>query len=774
MTTTIAFDFESYPIAPGRQFPPAVCMSYAVVVGSAEAGDLRIAHSDVVPYYDGVRMLREWGALGYHFVGANSAFDLFEAAYNSSDVVEYVQWIIRTVNASAITDVLLRQRLLDGAVDKFRRLHRYGLDAVTEHWTGVKLDKSNPWRLLFGTLDGIHPNAYPPEARQYSLDDAWYTALVYIAQEYARIGYVSEQNGVKYRERFPNHDPLLDEHRQLCRAIALKDLEAVGLHTNARSVAEFRKDLEAERDILREQLVANGLVRKEIKRNTAGIVAAFEAQGLQVPLSPTGKPSITKKLYGQVLDTTHELHLTYGAAFAEYAEYLADAFPSLVTVTFTKNTEAAKELLIKAFESQPADALKRTDAGAVKLDNDACTRSKHPLLVSYARYSSLEKTLGTDFKLLEEAAHAPFHAHYTTLRDNGRSSTGSDKGEGTPGNVQNMPRTPGVRECYQAPAGWLIAEADFSAVELSTFGQVCLWFLGWSECARMIQEGVDQHSVMGAALLGLADPKGAGWRELKARKKAGDSAADDARTGGKGMNFGCKARMGAKRYKDYAWNNYGLDLTLDECQRHINLHNSMIAEMDRFTELCESFARNPGQFKSRYDLVHPWSGRLRADLGYTDVHNYQFSGLAQDLATVALWDLFCAKWGMSELGVNDPFYGCLPCLFVHDSIAAYVPDDARAHERATRLGEIMTRAARKVLPDVGSLAEPQLQRQLSKKAEPVTGPDGRLMPWDAWEQCAKDLGKRKQDDAKAPEQWLLDRGWPRFVVRDTLTERRET
>jgi len=254
--------------------------------------------------------------------------------------------------------------------------------------------------------------------------------------------------------------------------------------------------------------------------------------------------------------------------------------------------------------------------------------------------------------------------------------------------------------------------------------------------------------------------------------------------------------MSAKRFQQYAWNNYGLKKTLDESKEMIALHNSIIAEMDPYTAAVTSFARNPNRRDTVYDLVHPLTGRPRAGLSYPDVHNYPFSGLAQDWAGAALWDLCKAKWGCSPAGTSDPFLGCFPFLFVHDSVSAYVPvNPASATAAAKRLGEIMRAAAGRYLPDVGCDTDPNLLVCLSKKAGdamvncpacgrltpvgkvclhkgcevPLTGNEF-IVPFDAWSSCAAEL-ESKVKPGEDPKTALAKRGWARYIIADVLAGR---
>lgn len=741
----LAFDFETRLMAAGYQIPHAVCMSWARITGGP--GHWRIADQGVERADRGIAMLEREMRREVLFVGAETPFDALAAAANSSNKNAIRDWI-HLGNANRLSDVLIRQKLMEGAVDEPFRSMKHNLGAVSERWLGWLLDKKEGWRFRFQELEGLEPSQYPQEAYDYSLKDAVATALIWIAQEAARYGIVGHDR-VNYVEHFPGRDILLDESAQVRKALAIKDLASVGMMTDIRSVDLFEIQVRKEREALVVPLLEAGLLRPKLVLNAEKATTRFGK-----------KPRATAKLKRE--------------------------HPDLFSVAYTQCEDIAREMITDAFtggrldDEEPNYTHPKTKTG-IKVDKDNCERTGIPVLIKASRYKSLTKTLGADISLLRRASLEPFHAHYNTLKDNGRTATGSDKGEGTVGNVQNMPRVSGIRECWVAPPGWVFATGDYTAVELSTFGQVCLWWLGWSECARMISEGIDQHAVMGAALLNHEDPVGHGWIALVAAKNDGHRWADDARTGGKGMNFGCKAKMSAATFKLASWNNYGLKITLDESARRVRLHDEIIQEMPHYTNFLKRTFTRPGTygFQSVFDLVHPYSGRVRAGLKFTDIHNYPFSGLAQDMAGVAIWMLFEAKYGCSDLGEADPFYGCMPCLFVHDEIVSLVPDDPeRAHAAALRQAQIMTMASKRVLTHVPVETEPVLTRQLSKRAKQVWNPPPppkddkeayahwktvrRLVPWDIWEQV-------KKESAKLSREELLKKGWPAYVVDNCLT-----
>lgn len=694
----LAFDFEAVPFSPGNQLTEAVCMSFNAIDDS-----LRVVSRGVVTASAGVAMLADAIREGWLMVGANTAYDVLESVYNAPDPEAMLGLWIKAYNSDRVTDILLRQALIDFAFGEQR--HRYNIDTVNEACeTGVVLDKASPWRTDFGRLIGVPIEQYPPDAYAYSMGDADATGLSLIRQERIR------RQGSPW---FPGRDILLDQFRQARKALALKDVSVVGLYTNPVTVSRFRAHIEKRQREIEALLVPAGLMRVGGSRNTEA--AALRMRQVY-PDAKRGQPDKPTKKRPVPL------------------------FP----------------------EGKPS------------LDADTCEKSRDPLLAAFSEYTQNQKKLGTDITLLEKAATHPFHAHYRTLQSTGRTSTGGDgEDAATDGNVQNAPRTPGIRECYVAPTGYKLIECDLSSAELCSFGQICIWIGGWSQVASDILNGDDPLMRIGCHMLHTT------YEEAIRRKEAGDVEADEKRTCAKAVCYGRKGMMGPKTLVGYAWNNYRVITNEQEATQWIAYHDHACPEMNAiYSPWCKSHARNPGRRDTVYDLVHPWSGRCRAGLFYNDVHNYPFQGLIADVAGVALWDLFCARHGYSELGQADPFYGCYVALHAHDSFTGYAPED-RAAEAAERMGEIVTRAAARLMPDVPSKAKGQVMNQMSKQAKAWRDENGRLIPWDAWEatrKVAKQLLKGDPDKGVAPVEprnlaaALTKKKWPPYCVEDICKE----
>jgi hypothetical protein len=286
-------------------------------------------------------------------------------------------------------------------------------------------------------------------------------------------------------------------------------------------------------------------------------------------------------------------------------------------------------------------------------------------------------------------------------------------------------------------------------------------------------------------------------------------------------NFGAPGGLGKKTFAVYAYKSYGIRLgkTTEEAEAKaaelIQQYKSTWLEMPEYFRRVNSWARPTGKtFKDEkgrekketfYNIIQPWSGRLRAKATYCAAANSPFQGLGSDVAKVALWYVFKACYGFSELGANDPLIGCHMVNFVHDQIILEAPA-AKAHAAGYRLAELMNRAGHEVMPDTRMIAEPTLANQWSKKAvtwyatasgEPALSAktegvqfddEGRpvLIPWDVHKACdmeivkwraMNDVARGKALDHEGPsvtfssesvQRYLKKTDWPNWVAKDAM------
>jgi DNA polymerase-1 len=111
-------------------------------------------------------------------------------------------------------------------------------------------------------------------------------------------------------------------------------------------------------------------------------------------------------------------------------------------------------------------------------------------------------------------------------------------------NVQGIPRNRAYRRAIAAPAGSCLLKADYGQIEL----RIAAAHTSERTMLAAYQAGQDLHVLTAATLLGI-DPA---------------QVTKDQRQMAKAVNFGLVYGTGHSGLKDYAWNTYGVRMTLDE------------------------------------------------------------------------------------------------------------------------------------------------------------------------------------------------------------------
>jgi len=376
-----------------------------------------------------------------------------------------------------------------------------------------------------------------------------------------------------------------------------------------------------------------------------------------------------------------------------------------------------------------------TDKGAVKTDAETCEELKdyHPVLANLSQFKTAQKMNSTYLSSFEIGTRYAMPTSPNVLVATGRTSWGGhsiapynpfhgippSKIKQTSGtNLQNLPRAPGIRECFVPRKGHYFCSVDYNSLELRTLGQVCLWLIGRSTFASGYQKDSnwDPHTYFGGQLLGITYDKAL---ELKATDK---SFKKGPRQVGKTANFSLPGGVGANTlmgqinslYKDGVIEK---EYTLVECTEIKEKWLDAYPEMRSYFDIADYYSRS----KTPADM--PRTGRLRGGLSYTAAANNYFQGVASDLAKRALFAVTQACY----CEPTSPLYQSRVVAFIHDEILLEVPED-RAHEAAFETVRLMVREASIVCPDVPFEAEPALCERWDKNMEPVFE-NGRLVPW---------------------------------------------
>lgn len=371
--------------------------------------------------------------------------------------------------------------------------------------------------------------------------------------------------------------------------------------------------------------------------------------------------------------------------------------------------ERVKAAYLKLEEQKPeperdAKPWPLTDTGQPCTDAETCDNSGDALLRDYGEMVAIGSKLSNYVPVLRMGI---VHARYG-LAETGRTTCTIYLGKG---NLQNLPRDGGVRECYEPRPGCVFIGSDFDGLELRTVAQVCLKMVGHSFLAKALNGGMDPHLVMAAKILNIE------YAEAVARYNEGDKEVKNARQASKPANFGFAGGMGAERFVAYAASNYGVTLTLQQAR---NLKAQWLATWPEFFHYHKIAPMQDV-------LVHLFSNRVRGgDLPYTELCNGPFQGLGADAAKRAGWFVTKACY----VDKRSPLYGSRVVLFAHDEFLLETRDNDNAPDAAAELGRLMCKGANEFLPDVPATTTPTMMRYYSKNSKPIKHwQTGRLVPW---------------------------------------------
>lgn len=299
---TVAFDTETHRIKPGQLTPRLVCLS------SSEAGRLALLdRADALKWAH-----KTIPDPTVRLVGANTPYDL---AVLAAEDPRLLRPIFEAYRDGRVVDVQLKQKMIDVARGERKFRHKggkvqpatYNLAALTEYWLDEHLEKEATPRQDFHLYDGLPVSQYPADAVEYATKDALKTEQV----DERQTAYVNDPHAIWARLKVP---PVADEAHQNRAAWALHLMSVHGLRTDAPYVANLVSALQAERAEVVKELVKVGFMRPDGSRDMKKIGAAveqwYQANGKEVPRTPTGKPKCDEETCG---NTSHRELLIYAA-----------------------------------------------------------------------------------------------------------------------------------------------------------------------------------------------------------------------------------------------------------------------------------------------------------------------------------------------------------------------------------------------------------------------------------------------------------------------------
>lgn len=235
-------------------------------------------------------------------------------------------------------------------------------------------------------------------------------------------------------------------------------------------------------------------------------------------------------------------------------------------------------------------------------------------------------------------------------------------------NLQQIPRAKIFRSCFIPAPGYRLVVADYSQIELRVAAELS----GDRRMIEAYQNNEDLHRLTAAL---IAD-------------KSLDQVEKSERQAAKAVNFGLIYAMGAKGLAEYAYNNYGVQMSLKQAETF----------RKRYFEAYQGIARWHGAIKRRLPReMRTMGDRLRRwkdEPKLTELLNTPVQGTAADITKAALAKLptMLKETGARLIGT------------VHDEILLEAPEDA-AEQAAQILQQVMEQAGQRYLRKVPVKAE---------------------------------------------------------------------
>ena len=637
-------DTETHPFTAAEPIGRLVISSYS------DGQNVRLVHRDDP---QSVPVLMR--ALSVGLVMHGGSYDLLAWLRVYPQLLEPM---IDALEAGRVHDTLLREKMIDHAYGARTRASRYDLGTVAELRAGLDVDKSDPFRLLYGGLDGVPLEHWPTGAREYAERDALVLAPIYAAQE-------------KHRA------VLTDEPRQVRAALALAAQSAHGICTDGQRVATLARLFAGAQTRLERECMDAGLARHKHKRKRPSPIVKSQKQAKEMIAAlaaETGQEYLrTPKC--TCPGTPHHPHCAGTPALsAEALEQLHVPRYAPCATCGNKSDEGCEHQRT----GHPLQAYRALGSLASK-----CTTYLTPLLqpVTHGSYDPCVETNRTSMYDPNQQNYPRSVTAWIPEEQLPIVSPGYMYPSGTP----IKPRPLGFRECLVPRAGHCFVIADWGMMELVCLAQTCLDKFGWSMLAEALRAGRDPHEDMGSAIAGF---------EIR-----GHAERKKWRTIAKALNFGFPGGLGAARFVAWAAATYGLTVTEAEAKALKRLWQRTWPEMRLYFDwVGQVTASGAGVIQLER------TGYVRGGMGFTDAANFPFQGLAAGAAKVALWRCWVEHM-RGHLGA--------PVLFVHDEIVIESPIE-KALDHAANLERIMLGALAETCPDVPGTVETMITSAYTK------------------------------------------------------------
>ncbi len=273
------------------------------------------------------------------------------------------------------------------------------------------------------------------------------------------------------------------------------------------------------------------------------------------------------------------------------------------------STKQVGELL---FQKLRLPMISKTPTGKPQVNESVLKQLEHPLVEALLELRGAKQQLsffieGWKPYLVNSRLHPSFKLHGTVT---GRLSCENP-------NLQQVPRDPRIRSLITAPPGWVLLEADLSqielriAAELSDDRALVYAFLHnidphWQTCINEIARSGGQSEIVlkTASIISGEKIKNFG-KAIEILKEAGydkceevDSGWKELRKKAKAVNFGYLYGMWWKKFRIYAFDNYGVKVTDQQAQDSRTAYFELYQDLPNWHKSQKKFARDNGYVRS--------------------------------------------------------------------------------------------------------------------------------------------------------------------------------
>jgi DNA polymerase-1 len=377
------------------------------------------------------------------------------------------------------------------------------------------------------------------------------------------------------------------------------------------------------------------------------------------------------------------------------------------------------------------------DQGYISLSRAECLVTKDKRLIAYAEYGQHQNLISKVKRL--KTGGLPIQTSFESLLETGRISSFSSRILYNSAATLNLPRKPGMRECF-VPRNYemtipeedrnVLLFCDFGKAELVALSENMIKLFGHSALGDVLNAGKDPYIDFASSLLNMS------YEEADKKKNTEEVA--EKRQLSKAWVLGKPGGLGVEKFILWAKAVYNLNLgatpeeELERVKKYDAIFFQKYPEIRKYLKWIGELCKNDPQ--NLCDIKHIYFGHLRGRMQYTVAANSQMQTLTAYLFKLAVWETVRRCYVGKKVGgrlktaqfEKTYLYGQRPVAPVHDELVVESKEKI-AHEAGHELKEVMEGEANKILQYVKMTSELACARRWRKGAKPVYY-KGRLQP----------------------------------------------